>query len=166
MKRIIIVRHAKSSWNDPTLRDFDRPLNKRGERDAPAMAKRLKERGIHPQQMLSSPAVRALTTCLKFAEVLDFPASQILQDKEIYHAGSETLFAVVQRIKEVNSTGPVLLFGHNPGLTDFVNELLEEDIDNIPTAGVVSCTLSIDWWARAAPSCGKLEFFDYPKRMK
>jgi phosphohistidine phosphatase len=166
LKSLIIIRHAKSSWDDPSMHDFDRPLNERGERDAPAMAKRLKKRDIYPQQMLSSPAVRAITTCLKFAEVLKFPVNQIVHEKAIYHAGAEALFEVIQRTKELDSTGPVLLFGHNPGLTDFVNELLDEEIDNIPTTGVVSCKLSIEWWAKARPGCGKLEFFDYPKRLK
>jgi phosphohistidine phosphatase len=145
------------------LSDIDRPLNERGERDAPEMAHRLKARQIHPQQMLTSPASRALNTCLKFAKVLGFSAGGIIEDKTIYHATADTLLSVVRQIKDVNNSHPVLIFGHNPGLTDFTNDLLNEDIDNIPTTGVVSCHLMIESWADAQPGCGKIEFFDYPK---
>jgi phosphohistidine phosphatase len=165
LKSLIIIRHAKSSWDDSGLDDFERPLNLRGERDAPLMAQRMKRRGVRPQQMLSSPARRALDTCVIFADELSFPSDDIVAEKSIYHAASSTLLEIVRRIREVNNDQPVLLFGHNPGLTDFVNELLDEDIDNIPTAGVVGCTLAIDRWAKTKPGCGKLEFFDYPKRI-
>jgi len=114
--------------------------------------------------MISSPAKRALSTCTTFAEFLAYPAEQIIQDKRIYHAGVETLLEVLQQIKERSDSHPVMLFGHNPGLTDFVNDLLDENIDNIPTTGVVSCHLKIDRWSKAKLGCGKLEFFDYPKR--
>jgi phosphohistidine phosphatase len=164
MKHLIIVRHAKSRKDIPLLDDFDRPLNDRGLRDAPAMASRLTERGIHPQQMITSPALRALATCKMFAEVLKFPAVQIQLEKNIYHASAAALLSVVRKINERNSEQPVLLFGHNPGLTDLVNDLIEADIDNIPTTGVVSCRLSIDKWSDAAPDCGELDFFDYPKK--
>lgn len=164
MKHLIIVRHAKSSWEDHTLSDLQRPLNERGEKDAPRMAKHLKERGVHPQQMLSSPAVRAITTCEEFARVLGFPVGQIQSVKALYHAGADTLFGLLRQVKEMKGSGPVILFGHNPGLTDFVNDLLNEEIDNIPTTGVVDATLSIDAWADAIPGCGTLDYFDYPKK--
>jgi len=128
------------------------------------MAKRLKERGVHPQQMISSPALRAMTTCEEFARVLGFPVEHIQSVKAVYHAGSGTLLDLLKQVKEMKSSGPVILFGHNPGLTDFANELLHEDIDNIPTTGVVSASLNINAWAEAAAGCGTLEYFDYPKK--
>jgi phosphohistidine phosphatase len=164
MKSLIVVRHAKSSWDDHSIADIDRPLNERGERDAPRMARRLKERRVHPQKMISSPAVRAMATCREFAETLGFPIDQITSVKSVYHAGADTLFDVLRQLKD-SVDGPVLLFGHNPGLTDFVNDLLDEEIDNIPTTGIVACTLNIDSWSEVRPGCGVLEYFDYPKKI-
>jgi phosphohistidine phosphatase len=99
---------------------------------------------------------------MRFAEVLGFPAERIIKDKAIYHANASTLLNVIRQIKGEDSD-LVMIFGHNPGLTDFTNDLLDENIANIPTAGVVSCHLTIDLWASAEPGCGEIEFFDYPK---
>lgn len=162
MKRLIIVRHAKSSWTDITLADIDRPLNERGERDAPRMAKRLKEKNLAIPVMLSSPAVRALTTCRVFARTLQFPENQIRIVKNLYHANEDMILAIVQSIPENVDT--VMLFGHNPGLTDFVNALVDADIENIPTTGIVCSKLNIASWDAIDWSCGKVEFFDYPKK--
>ena len=164
MKSLIVVRHAKSSWDDHSLADIDRPLNERGKRDAPRMARRLKDRKIHPQTMISSPAVRTMATCREFAQTLGFPPDQIKSVKSVYHAGADTLFDVLRQLEDPGD-GPVLLFGHNPGLTDFVNDLLDEEIDNVPTTGIVACKLKIDNWSEVGPSCGVLEYFDYPKKV-
>ena len=86
MKTLYLIRHAKSSWDDPKLPDFERPLNTRGERDAPKMGKRLKEKDVHPQTMISSPAKRALTTCTKICEVLGCPSQIIKTNRRLYHA--------------------------------------------------------------------------------
>ena len=161
MKKLIVIRHAKSSWDDHTLADFDRPLNKRGERDAPRMGKRLKEKRIIPDALLTIPATRAITTCKKIAETLGCPLTALKTDERLYHAGEETILKVVQELNDKHDL--VLLFGHNPGLTDFVNRLLNENIDNIPTCGVVSCLLPTDKWKQIIWGTGKMEFFDYPK---
>jgi len=163
MKTLIIVRHAKSNWDNPELSDFKRPLNKRGETDAPRMAKRLKEKDLTINTVISSPAVRALTTCHVFAGILGFPKEQVQEIKELYHAGDEIILSVVRKLTD-NPKDVAMIFGHNPGLTDFVNNLMEEDIDNIPTAGVVACKLKIDRWSDAKWGCGEMEFFDYPKK--
>lgn len=105
-----------------------------------------------------------MTTCEVFAKVLDFPADQIQSVKSVYHAGADTLMELLRQVKEIKSDGPVMLFGHNPGLTDFVNDLLDEDFHNIPTTGLVSARLSIHTWAEASAGCGSLEYFDYPKK--
>lgn len=164
MKTLIVVRHAKSSWDDAELSDFNRPLNERGERDAPRMAKRLKEKGIAIDTVVSSPAVRALTTCHVFVEVLGLQKGVIQTMKELYHAGDEVILGVVRNLKESKENDVAMLFGHNPGLTDFVNNLLEEDIDNVPTTGVVCCKLKIEKWSEIMWGCGEMEFFDYPKK--
>jgi len=165
MKTLIVVRHAKSSWDEPGLSDFNRPLNERGQRDAPRMAKRLKEKDITIDAVISSPAVRALTTCNIFVGILGFPANQVQTTRDLYHAGDEMILSVVRSLKDSSKKNEVaMLFGHNPGLTDFVNNLLEEDIDNIPTTGIVCCKLKIGQWSETRWGCGEREFFDYPKK--
>ncbi|NJN42166.1 MAG: histidine phosphatase family protein [Flammeovirgaceae bacterium] len=162
MKKLYIVRHAKSSWDDMSLRDFDRPLNDRGKRDAPKMGRRLKEREISPDLLISSPAVRALSTCREIAAVLGYKFDSIKTDKRIYHAGESTILDV---LKETNNNfKSVMIFGHNPGFTEFANSLFDEQINNIPTCGVVGGKLAIESWADIYFGCGEMKFFDYPKR--
>lgn len=165
MKTLIIVRHAKSSWDDPELSDFNRPLNERGQLDAPRMAKRFKEKEITANAMISSPAVRALTTCRVFAGILGFAEERIQQSKELYHAGDEMILKVVRGLKDQPTENEVvMIFGHNPGLTEFVNNLVNEDFDNIPTTGVVCCNLNVKRWKDVKWGCGVMEFFDWPKK--
>lgn len=141
--------------------DFMRPLNERGERNAPRMAKRLKEKKIVLDLLLSSPAVRAIQTAHLFAKVLEVRPSILQTETALYHASSETLLSVIRQIK--NSADTVMLVGHNPGLTDFANALLQEHIINIPTCGIVSCALTIQRWEDTQFGIGKKLFYDYPK---
>jgi phosphohistidine phosphatase len=166
MKILYIIRHAKSSWDNPDLSDFDRPLNDRGKKDAPRMGKRLKERRVTPDIMLSSPAARALATCQEIAKVLGFSENKIKTDRRLYHANEDQILKVVQELKDSprDSEEIVMIFGHNPGLTAFANALLNEELENIPTCGVIAATLNIDEWKNARFACGEMEFFDYPKR--
>lgn len=164
MKTLYVIRHAKSSWDDPTLSDFDRPLNKRGKKDAPEMGKRLKQRQVVPDLLLSSPAERALTTCHTLAEEIGYAKSKIKTDKNLYHAEDAEILRIIQGLD--NKYACVWIFGHNPGLTDFVNLLAEADIDNIPTCGVVACSLDIQSWDEANRKKGTVTFFDYPKKKK
>jgi phosphohistidine phosphatase len=162
VKTLIIVRHAKSSWDNLDLKDSERPLNDWGEKDAPRMAKRLKEREITPGLLLSSPAVRAIETCRHIANVLVYPFEKIKTDPRLYHADEDTLLQIVRELKDRDDC--VMLFGHNPGLTIFTNLLLNEDIDNIPTCGIVSALLKVSFWSKVSYGCGQLDFYDYPKR--
>src|SRR4051812_43567711 len=165
MKKLYLVRHAKSSWDNVEMDDFDRPLNDRGEKDAPHMAKLLKHREIVPDRMISSTANRALSTCRAFAKVLDFDKKKIITEKKLYHANSETILNVLESLPEYKDKEDVVfLFGHNPGITEFANELLNISIDNIPTCGVVEATLDIEKWKDIALGCGKMDSFDYPKK--
>src|SRR5882762_1309950 len=165
MKKLYLVRHAKSSWADPDMDDFDRPLNDRGTNDAPRMARLLKEQKIVPDRMISSPAVRALSTCKAFAEVLKYDPGKIVTVPKLYHASAETWLNVLSSLKEHKDDEDItLVFGHNPGITEFTNELLNISIDDIPTCGIVSATLKIDSWTEIAWGCGKLDSFDYPKK--
>lgn len=161
MKKLIVIRHAKSSWDNPQVGDFDRPLNERGERDATRMGKRLKEKRIVPDFMLSSPAKRAITTCEKIADVLGYPLEKIKTDRDLYHAEDEEILRIVKKISDKHDV--VLIFGHNPGLTDFVNRITETIIDNVPTCGIVACSLQLDSWKEADWNKGQVEFFDFPK---
>lgn len=166
MKMLYLVRHAKSSWDDPDVRDLDRPLNERGKKDAPRMGKRLKERNVFPDVMITSPAARALATCREIARVLDFPEDKIRIDKRLYHAGSDQIMTVINEIKDLRDSEEVaMIFGHNPGLSDFASIFLQDDIE-MPTCGVVAIQVRTDSWKDARPGAGKLVFFDFPKNKK
>jgi len=164
MMTLYLVRHAKSSWENPDLSDFDRPLNDRGRKDAPRMGKRLKEREVAPDLMLSSPAKRAITTCEEIASIIGYDASRIKTDRRIYHASEEELLSVLSKLSDTQKT--VMLFGHNPGFTQFANSIFNEHIMNIPTCGIVAGRLKIKSWSEINAGCGKLDFFDFPKKKK
>jgi phosphohistidine phosphatase len=163
VKTLFIIRHAKSSWDASNIDDFERPLNDRGKRDAPRMGKRLKEKDIQPTLLLSSPAKRALSTAKRIAKVLKYPKDDIKTDRRLYHADEETMLTIVRELKEKQDV--VMIFSHNPGLTEFVNSLMdgELDIDNVPTCGVVAFQFNFDSWKDVDWGKGKLLFFDYPK---
>lgn len=164
MKTLYIIRHAKSSWKDSSLDDFDRPLNKRGQRDAPLMGKRLQEQKVSPQLMLASPANRAVTTCHKIAKEVNFPVESIQTNERLYHASDEEILAVVKDLDDKNDF--VMLFGHNPGLTDFVNKLMNRSIYNIPTCGIAACTIPVQSWQEIHWGHGALILYDYPKKQE
>jgi phosphohistidine phosphatase len=163
VKTLFIIRHAKSSWDASNVDDFERPLNDRGKRDAPRMGKRFKEKDIHPTLMLSSPAKRALSTAKRIAKVLKYENNDIKTDRRLYHADEETMLTVVRELKDNQDV--VMIFGHNPGLTEFVNSLFDGqlDIDNVPTCGVVAFQFDSNSWKDVDWGKGKLLFFDYPK---
>lgn len=166
MKTLYVVRHAKSSWADPDQADIERSLNERGKRDAPRMGRKLKERDIHPQVMLSSPAKRAYSTAKRIADVLDFPREKIKTDRILYHADEETILSVVQTLNDKCENA--FIFGHNPGLTEFVNSLSDTEIyiDNVPTCGIAAFQLPVDSWKDVTWRNGKLLFYDFPKKDK
>ena len=160
-KHLLLIRHAKSDWNNEGLRDFDRPLNNRGHRDAPAMAERLLKNRLIPQHLISSPAKRAITTAGCFADVFHIDKKEIQQEENIYEASSSTLLNVINEID--NKHGFVALFGHNPALTDVAASLSDSDIANIPTCGMVLIKFNFDDWAMISKGAGELQLFDYPK---
>jgi len=163
MKKLYLIRHAKSGWDEPALDDFDRPLNDRGNRDAPRMAKRLKEKDIVPDLVLCSPAKRTLQTCEKMADVLGHPKEKIKKEPRLYHASEDEILNVLREIN--NQHDEVIIFGHNPGLTDFVNEFSNDDryIPNVPTCGIAFYTIDVNDWKDLDWGKGQLQFFDYPK---
>ena len=161
MKKIYLIRHAKSSWKDLSLRDFDRPLNKRGKRDAPFMASLLKGKGVIPDRIISSPANRAFTTACHFADALGIDHSDILKKSEIYEAFPEDLHQLILSLDEDWTT--VFLFGHNPGFTSYANRYASEYIANMPTCSIVGLLSTADRWAALDPSNSKVTEFYFPK---
>lgn len=162
MKSIIIVRHAKSGWENPLQQDFDRPLNERGEKDAPAMAKRLVEQSIPIDAFISSPAKRALTTARHFATAYGIEKEKVLQVPELYHAPMHVFYDVIAAID--NRYNSIAVFSHNGGITDFVNTLTKTKIDNMPTCAVFAVKADIDNWNEFFGAEKSFWFFDYPKK--
>lgn len=162
MKTICLVRHAKSSWKNTEMSDIERPLNKRGERDAPFMASILKEKEFAPELILSSPALRAFTTAKIFAETLGYPENNIKLDINIYESGAKVIFKTLKSIEKTVSN--VMLFGHNPDITYLASFLSGVYIDNIPTCGIVCIEFDVNDWKKLDERAGKLKFFEYPKK--
>lgn len=162
MKRLIILRHAKSSWKDLSLDDHDRPLSSRGRRDAPEMARRIIARVPGPLHVLSSTATRALAT----AEALEDAGGDnvtLARNADLYLTSPAALLATLA--EQSDAIGTIVLVGHNPGHTRLVNRLLPDlRLDNLPTAGVVSILFPCDSWADIGSAQGTLEFLDYPKK--
>jgi phosphohistidine phosphatase len=162
MKHLWLVRHAKSSWKDPSLGDFDRPLNRRGLSDAPEMGRRLAAGSTRPQVLVSSPAVRAKTTAEFIAAALGYPAEEIRWEDRIYHASTFELIRLIRQMAD--DIESAMFFGHNPTMTDAANVLSGSSIENVPTCGVVQLHLDIPSWAQVEDGVAHLLDFDYPKR--
>lgn len=163
MKTIIMLRHAKSSWEDHSLPDFDRPLNKRGQKNAPFMGKKLKERQIMPDLILASTAKRAKMTAIAIAKEIGYPQKKIIFDDNMYLSSERYLLELVRNQDNMYAT--LMLFGHNPGFNNFANLLLKQNpLSNIPTAGVCCIRFDVDNWKKVQEGKGELVFFDYPKR--
>lgn len=160
MKKVYIIRHAKSGWKDLMLNDFDRPLNKRGKKDAPFMGKLLKEKGIFPDAILSSPAKRAKSTAQIIAKEINFK-KPIIYDRNIFEATAPTLKSVIKSLDDKYDS--VFMFGHNPGLNSLVESLVDFD-ENIPTSAVVEIEFDTDKWNKIKSKNAKLISFEYPKK--
>ncbi len=161
MKILTLVRHAKSSWNDAKLTDRQRPLNPRGERDAPEMGKRIVNHGIRPSLILSSPAVRAWTTARIMAAAIGYPAEFLQREESLYLASLDDLLGAV--VAQDNGFNSLMIVAHNPGLTEFANFLLPGLTNNLPTAGVVSLQMDREDWSLYEQPAAELLAYDYPK---
>lgn len=163
MKTLLIIRHAKSSWADLGQGDLERPLNDRGKKDAPTMAKRLKDQKIKIDLLVSSPAKRANKTAKLFAEELNLSKDNILIVKELYEASIDNFYKVVSHLQDKYDT--VAIFSHNPGITDFVNTLTNVHVDNMPTSSVFAVSIDGDTWGKFKEATKTFLFFDYPKKI-
>ena len=162
MKRLVLIRHGKSSWKNPGLRDFDRPLNKRGKADAPAMGWRLAQRSLIPDRLLSSPARRAIGTAEIIADAIGFPAGRISRMDRLYGAAVTDLLDILRELDDGDDI--VYLVGHNPGLTDLINSTCSDFLDNLPTCGVFCADFEISCWKGTGRYRGKRVFLDVPKQ--
>jgi len=162
MKTLLIIRHAKSSWDIGTLNDFERPLNERGKKDAPEMAKRLLDKKIIIDAFVSSPAKRAKKTAELFCEVYNHKEEDIIFISALYHANSHAFYHTIENFADTYNT--VAIFSHNPGITSFVNELTESlRIDNMPTCGAFAIKVDTNKWKDFKRSKKEFLFFDHPK---
>ncbi len=161
MRLLTVVRHAKSSWDYSELSDFERPLNERGRKDAPAMAQRLLRLPPRPDLLISSPAVRALTTARMFADVLGIAPEDIAVNARIYDASLEALLKVVASLDD--AARHVVLFGHNPGVTELLHALASCTLDEMPTCGVARLEFAAKTWHDVDRGQGELVHFMYPK---
>ena len=163
MKTIILVRHAKSSWDDFSLKDEDRPLTDRGKKNAPDMARRLLKKKIPIDAILSSPAKRAKSTAEYFAKEYDIPKKKIKLIDELYMASSDAFVKTIRNAPE--KADSIALFSHNEGITQFANSLSEARVDNMPTCSVFAVKVDIDNWNEFEPGKTEFYFFDYPKSL-
>ena len=162
MKILTIVRHAKSSWKDTGLSDRKRPLNKRGERDAPDMGRRIHEHGIRPSLIITSPAKRAWATAKIIARELNYPLEFLQREDRLYLASLDEILDTI--VAQDNGFNNLMIVGHNPGLTDFANFLVPGLTNNLPTAGVVSVEIDQDDWSLYTQPQARLLVHDWPKK--
>ncbi len=161
MKTLLLVRHAKSSWDNIGQDDRERPLNERGKKDAPEMGKRLKDKKLEIDLFVSSPAKRAFRTARAFAEAYDVKKENIEIVEDLYHASSANFYKVLSSLPSKKDT--VALFSHNPGITEFVNTLTSIQVDNMPTGAVFAVSADVTEWNLFKGAEKKILFFDYPK---
>ena len=162
MKSLYLVRHAKSSWKYPNLDDFERPLNKRGRKNAPFMGSILKKLKVAPDLVISSPANRAATTARIIADSIDYPLEKIQYDETIYGSSESDLVQAIRQLD--NAVNQAMLVSHNPAITDLANSVGDTSVSNIPTCGVFCVGLNISSWAKIGKQRGKLKFLEFPKK--
>lgn len=163
MKMLYLVRHAKSDWSNLFLRDFDRPLNARGEYSAPLMGEYLSKQGIKPDLILSSPALRAKTTAITLAEKLSYPIESISYLPSLYESDVNTILALIRTISENIET--LFIVAHNPEVTECINFITNAEIDNVPTCGVAAIRLNENSWDRVGSNSAELISLDTPKKI-
>ena len=163
MKTLYLLRHAKSSWNFDELSDQERPLNDRGRDDAPAMGQALFKRQIHPDLVVSSPAVRAMSTAVLVARELQYAHDKIAVESGIYGADVVGLLTIIRNLPD--GAASVLLVGHNPTITDTANELSPSRLNEMPTAAVICLHFDCDHWAEVTKANAEFYFYDYPRNV-
>ena len=161
-KQLLLIRHAKSSWDDFSIKDFDRPLNGRGKKDAPVMAKRLLDKDITIDAFIASPAKRARKTAELFVKEYKKEKENIIFFDELYLAATSNFLDVISKTDDRFKT--IAVFSHNEGITDFANSLTETRIDNIPTCGIFAIKIKTKHWSDFNEAEKEFWFFDSPKK--
>jgi phosphohistidine phosphatase len=161
MKTLLIIRHAKSSWDSASMPDINRPLNDRGKKDAPAMARRLIDIGVLIDRFISSPARRAKETAEAFAHIFGRKSKDIEFVTDLYHALPPVFKQVIAGLDDKDDT--VALFAHNPGITTFANMLTAVRLDNMPTCSVFAVQSPVEHWNEFLTAGQEFLFFHYPK---
>ena len=161
MKTLFLIRHAKSSWGDTALPDKDRPLNDRGRRDAPKIGERLAKRDVKPDLILSSPAMRALKTAEIIAKKLDYRRKDIVVDDRLYAVEADDLLDVIHKLGD--KLERVMLFGHNPELTELAHRLSSK-ITHMPTCAVAEFAFDAKSWSKIGKVKPAKVTLDYPKK--
>jgi phosphohistidine phosphatase len=165
MKDLTLIRHAKSDWGNESLKDIDRHLNERGYSDAYQLSDWYFNNHEVPQMIYTSTATRALNTALIFARSLDFDMKNFVLDATIYESSVVNLLSIIK--KQPDSKSSIMLFGHNPTITDLFNELCKDVfIDNVPTCGVIKITFNTNSWKDISEENSKLNFHKFPKNYK
>ena len=162
-KYLYIVRHGKSIQNYGDISDIDRPLTERGVIDGYTMAERLLDQEKKPEKIISSPAVRALHSATIFARTFNFSYNEIIVNKNFYLAETNIVLDTIKQT--VNNINSLMIFGHNPTFTDLANYFLKNEIDNIPTTGIVELKLELNSWSEIDQVKALESFFDYPKNI-
>lgn len=162
MKQLIILRHAKSSWDDSGIADFDRPLNARGNTDAPKLGGYMRQHSIVPQKVLVSSALRARQTIKLLAENHPALTKDLIEvENRLYGAGLVSLLYVIG--EQPDDIDILMLAAHNPGLHQLINHLSKKRISKLPTCGLAICALQNDTWSQLSEDCGDLQLFETPK---
>ena len=161
MKTLVLIRHAKSSWENGHSSDYERPLNERGRNSLPIMANAISKLNYRKMSFLSSSATRAKQTAIGICAELGYDINEIGFEKNLYHSSPETMLSFINKVS--NNFETLFLFAHNPGITEAVDYFSEHYIDNMPTCGLVQINFEIDDWALVSKGLGSFVLFDYPK---
>ncbi len=164
MKTLLLIRHAKSGWDDASLSDFDRTLTERGKSDAKMMAQRIKEQSIDIDSFVSSPAKRAKKTAKIFIKELKKNVEEMLLIPDLYEASVNNFYSTIENLEDTRNV--VAVFAHNPGITEFVNSLECSPVYNMPTCAVFALKIKTDHWKDFHQAEKQFLFFDYPKNQE
>lgn len=163
MKTLYLIRHAKSDWSNPGQKDFDRPLNSRGERVAPKMGRELFAREVKPDYICSSPSKRTRQTVAYICEGIQVDEETVEFKEAIYEASTGAMLRVINGFDDKHGTA--MLVGHNPSSSFIAEYLTDEIINNIPTCGVLKINFEVESWQHISKSTGILEWYLYPKQL-
>jgi phosphohistidine phosphatase len=163
MRTLYLIRHAKSNWDNPSIKDFDRPLSPRGLKDAAQMAELLHLQRIKPDLLVTSPALRAFSTARFFAAEFQLAEEALVKNPDIYEAAPATIVRIISQLPD--EAHIVLLFGHNPTFTDIANLFARQYIDNIPTCGIVQIETTAESWNKLYEGNTKVKSCFFPKEL-